>query len=154
VELALIEWARAAKKPILGICRGAQILNVAYGGTLYQDINEERPNLPGHHDTDWIALDQTLNIEPHSRLHSILGVASIGMNSKHHQAVKEIGRGLRASGKTDDGLIEAIESQDESFILGVQCHPESLWQRAEPKWKRLFEAFVAAACDRASHSKS
>ncbi len=142
LELLLARWALADGLPVLGSCRGAQLLNVAAGGTLVQDIPSQWPNALDHSSS---AIDaHVVNVLPGSRLAGILGVTSCFTNSRHHQAVKEPGAGFVVAATTSDGLVEAIERQDAAFCVGVQWHPENLVER-DPAMLRFFEAFVAAS---------
>lgn len=147
VEKQLLEWALEAKMPILGICRGMQLLNVHFGGTLYQDIPTE---LPGSldHDTSTkqkslVDLSHTLSIVPETKLHHILDTATIGANAHHHQAIKDLGERVIVSARAEDGIIEGIELADYPFAIGIQAHPESL-TKVEPNWQNLFTSFVTA----------
>lgn len=147
-ELQLLQWAREDDKPILAICRGAQLLNVALGGTLYQDIAAEVPGAHNHvasrdkEDFTYIAHDRLL-LKLGSRLAQILGVKEISTNALHHQSIKSLGKGLRLSAWAEDNVIEAIELPEAKFVIGVQSHPEALESEAETRWRKLFEAFVA-----------
>lgn len=145
LELALLTPALERKVPILGICRGHQLLNVGCGGSLYQDIPSEIPGAGNHNPDDFFSLTELLAIKPNTKLHTILGVSEIGANSSHHQAVREVGKELRVSARTKDGVIEGLEHTEHPFCLSVQCHPEGLYAGAEPRWLRLFESFVEAA---------
>ena len=132
-ELALVTAARDAGIPVLGICRGAQVLNVAYAGTLVQHLpargSDGAPGGDGHDAVDRAAEEvHEVAISPGSRLHRILGVDAIRANTLHHQSVDAVGPGLVASGIADDGVIEAVESV-EGPVLGVQWHPELLLDR-------------------------
>ncbi len=153
-ELQLARWAVTDGKPVLGICHGMQVLNVALGGSLWQDIQVQLPGTLDHlvsaKHHRWDALDHTLKLTPDSQLAQLLGTTEIGLNSLHHQAVKEIGAGLRVVGRAPDGVIEAVEGIGAAFVNGVQGHPEQLWQAVEPRWRALFGAFVAAMRDIAS----
>ena len=138
--------------PILGICRGAQVLNVIAGGTLYQDLPTHWSGKTVHsvyeHGRDYHA--HTLEVVPGTDLARLLGGAAsarIGVNTLHHQAVRDLAPGFRANAHADDGLIEGIESQTGTFVLGVQCHPEELYTGA-PTWAGLFTAFIEAAARR------
>jgi putative glutamine amidotransferase len=149
-ELLLLRWALAEGKPIFGICRGIQILNVACGGTLYQDIAAELPGALKHDYFPTPARPQRdLLVHPArvlvpSRLGSILQVEEVQVNSMHHQGIRELGRGLRATAFAPDGLIEGVEGANGQFLVAVQWHPEELVDTQAPM-RRLFEAFVAAA---------
>lgn len=141
-EFELIREAIRAKKPIFGICRGIQVLNVYLGGTLYQDIVSQIEH-PLCHYQDAAArgeMTHTVSIEPESRLARILGVHTLDVNSYHHQSVKALAPGLKATAFASDGVIEAVENEDGS-ILGVQWHPEGLFQ-LEEHHARLFTDFV------------
>jgi putative glutamine amidotransferase len=136
-ELALIAAARARRLPILAICRGIQILNVALGGTLYQDLGSERPGPVNHSGDD---SRHTVRIEPGSLLERTLGARAATVNSRHHQAIRDLAPGLRAVAWAEDGLIEAAEPADAGapWTLAVQWHPEDLTERA------LFDGFARA----------
>jgi len=143
-ELALARRADARGLPVLGICRGAQALNVARGGTLHQHLAdvtdgviEHRQTLPGRVPT------HAVRIAPESRLAAIMRVTEVEVNSFHHQAAQRLGTGLRAVAWAPDGVMEGLESVHEPFLLGVQWHAETLVER--PEQHRLFEALVAAA---------
>lgn len=148
-EIYLLQQALDNQKPVLAICRGMQLLNVACGGNLYQDIATELKTAVDHQSStrakDHAHLAHALRIEPESKLASVLGIHHIDANSHHHQAVKRLGNGLAAVAWTEDGIIEAIESIDDSFVFGIQAHPESLEAKAEPQWQKLFGAFVRTA---------
>ena len=140
-ELALIAAARERRLPILGICRGIQILNVALGGTLYQDLGSERPGPVAHTGDD---VRHTVRIEPGSLLERTLGTGSATVNSRHHQAIRDLAPGLRAVAWTEDGLIEAVEAADPNapWMLAVQWHPEDLPGNLNER--ALFDGFARA----------
>jgi putative glutamine amidotransferase len=147
VELTLTRWALTEGLPIFAICRGIQVLNVAEGGTLYQDIASQVPGSLKHdcwpdHPRNYLAHQVTVNGD--SLMAAILGHRQIGVNSSHHQAVKDLAPRFRVVARATDGLIEAIEGHDHPFALGVQWHPEDLVEDAPPM-RRLFEEFVSAA---------
>jgi putative glutamine amidotransferase len=148
VEIALTRWAMADGKPILGVCRGLHILNVAQGGTLHQDTALCVPGSIKHDyfpmqgfPRDLLAHD--VEITGGTRLGEVLGSGGVGVNSMHHQAVMDLGRGLRPTAHAPDGLIEAIESLNGTFAVAVQWHPEALID-ADPRTFELFLAFVEA----------
>lgn len=146
VEMQLARWATAEGKPVLGICRGMQVLNVALGGSLYQDIGTQLTQEIVHDSSftceNWEHMVHELHITPESRLGQLFGPDSFPTNSLHHQALKELAPGLQAVGWAPDGVVELIEGNDERFIIGVQCHPEALQGEADPRWRILFEAFI------------
>jgi putative glutamine amidotransferase len=138
VELALIAGAERRRLPILAICRGIQILNVALGGTLYQDLAAERGAGPiDHSDT---AARHGLRVEPESLLHHTLGTVGASVNSRHHQAIRELAPTLRATAWAEDGVIEGVERVDRAapWTLAVQWHPEDDTEEA------LFRGFAQA----------
>lgn len=145
-ELALIRAARACRLPTLAICRGVQILNVAFGGTLIQDIPSQMAGaLPHAHESERTARVHAVALEPGTALRRILGAERITVNSLHHQAIDRPGEGLRVCARSDDGLIEALEwDDDEWWMLGVQWHPEELDQTPEAWDRALFGGFAAA----------
>jgi putative glutamine amidotransferase len=147
LEQELARLALNAKKPVLGICRGIQLLNVAMGGTLHQDIYSGRdPSSMLKHwqeAPDWYAAHD-VSISCGSLLHKIYGTDRLPVNSYHHQAIKEPAAGLVVTAVASDGIIEAVEGTQEQFIIGVQWHPESMW-RNDPLQLKLFRALVEAA---------
>lgn len=151
-ELTLLEQAQAQNMPILGVCRGMQLMNVARGGTLFQDILSDRPGSANHDGYALVKstehLAHTLKVMPKSQLANILGNTSIQSNTHHHQAIKRLGKNLAANAWAEDGIIEGLEDPTQTFFVGVQPHPESIFQRAEPTWLKLFEAFIAATIKR------
>lgn len=151
-EIALLTEARRRNVAVLAICRGIQVLNVAFGGTLIQDIRSEAPGALEHH----------LSVPPHqpfSLAHEIWfdkdtllarlmreclsGADGCETNSRHHQAVKRVASGFRVSATAPDGVIEAIEDPSTRFCLGVQWHPENFWRTGE--FRPLFEGFLEAS---------
>lgn len=143
LELAVVRAADAADVPLFAICRGIQILNVARGGTLYQDLPSQHPSPVAHRqDGDGTVPAHPVVIDAGSRLYAISGTQRLAANSLHHQGVKELGRGLRPTAHAPDGLVEAVEDPDRSFLVAVQWHPERLL--SEPPHGALFAAFIAA----------
>lgn len=140
VELALYRVARARSLPVLAICRGIQLVNVAEGGSLYQDLPSEKPSPVNHVDPKG---RHALRIEPASRLHRTIG-DPVSVNSRHHQAVKQLASGLRAVAWAEDGIIEGAEPVDRSapWLLGVQWHPEDDVEDG------LFEGFAGVVAGR------
>lgn len=143
VELRVARWALDAGVPILAICRGIQVLNVAAGGTLWQDIASQQPQAakhdfhPGYPETH---LAHEIRILPESRLARILGADAVWVNSLHHQAIAHVGEGLRPTAHAPDGIIEAVEGTADQWTLGVQWHPEWLVDR-DRGMLALFQAF-------------
>jgi putative glutamine amidotransferase len=145
LELALVQWAIENDLPTLGICRGMQILNVALGGSLYQDLATMYPGSLRHASWD-LPRNKTIHrisVKAGSRMEKILGVRELNANSLHHQGVKVLGRGVCITGYAEDGVAELMEISEQRFMLAAECHPEYLYQD-EPAWARLFAAFVAA----------
>jgi putative glutamine amidotransferase len=149
VELTLARLAIHDRKPVLGICRGIQLLNVALGGTLYQDIPAELPEASDHYASSHVPgrahMAHQIMLEPGSWLAARLGTDQLPGNTFHHQALRDIAPGLLVTGRAPDGVIEAVEGAGPGFVVGVQCHPEDLWERADARWARLFSGFVEAA---------
>lgn len=145
LELSLTHMALTRDLPILGICRGMQTLNVALGGSLYQDIATQRPeaalhaytSLPRNH------LAHSVVVERDSRLHEILGAEELRVNSLHHQAVKEPGARARIVAWASDGIAEGLEAPEQRFVVAVQYHPEELVE-TDALSRRLFAAFARA----------
>jgi len=149
-ELALLEAFIATGKPILGICRGMQALNVALGGSLFQDIYTHYTEAPllkhGQEAPRW-STSHTVDLLPDSQLQRIFGSEEVLVNSFHHQAVKDIAPVLIVSAKAPDGIIEAIEKPGHPFCIGTQWHPECMFDRPQSPMHKLFAAFVEACCD-------
>jgi putative glutamine amidotransferase len=149
-ELHLIRWAMHDRKPILGVCRGIQMLNVAAGGTLYQDVQAQYTGSMKHDyfpPTDGYQRDSLVHdatIVPDSQLERILGLQRVTVNSMHHQGIKTLASGFQPTAHAPDGLIEGIEGNGDWFLIGVQWHPEELAE-TRPDMRRLFSAFVEAA---------
>lgn len=144
LDFAVADWALRHDLPLLAICRGIQVLNVALGGTLFQDIPAQvagalkhRQQAPGWYGTHEVQL------EPATLLSSIWG-GSLKVNSLHHQAIKRLGTGLRLAATASDGVIEAVESTEHRFVVGVQWHPELMEEHC-PAARELFRKFVEAA---------
>jgi putative glutamine amidotransferase len=148
-EIDLVRRAMAADVPVLGICRGTQVLNVAAGGTLVQDIPSAIQSDLGHAVNEpKDAVAHEITVIPGSRLEDVLGAGvdaaqACRVNSRHHQSVGRLAPGLVMSAVAPDGVIEAIERDGADFCVGVQWHPENFWRTGE--FNSLFEAFVVAA---------
>ncbi len=142
-SLALIKQAVDSHRPILGICRGSQLINVAYGGSLIPDLGPDNPHR-GHGD-DPMFLDDTVLIEPHTRLAKLLGEQEITVRNGHHQAVGEVAPDLTVAARGLDGVVEAVEHRDpHCWVLGVQWHPEDS-DGSDFSRRALFSALLAAA---------
>ncbi len=147
-ELEIVKaWLEAGNRPILAICRGHQVLNVALGGALYQDIATHIPAALDHAYSPGRPMEQlvhSVEITPESHLAQILGATTLQVNSAHHQSIQTPGQGLEIVAHAPDGVIEATESQAHPFAISVQWHPEAMVKVSESMWP-LFEAFVQAA---------
>ncbi len=147
LETEVIRRAVAEGKPLLGICRGSQMLNVALGGTLHQhledDIGRDICHVPPPERSR--KHRHAISIDPASRLAALLDTDHAEVNSFHHQGIDRLGSGLRAVAAAPDGAIEAIELTSHPFCLGVICHPELLLDVVDPPWLRVFAALVDAA---------
>ncbi len=146
-ELLLTEWALAEGMPVFGVCRGIQVINVACGGTLYQDLHSERPDFAKHDyfppNYERFRVSHGIHVETDSRLAHALGSVH-EVNSMHHQGINQLGNGLRAVATAEDGLVEAVEVPELPFIVGVQWHPEEL-AKTDQHSCSLFYDFVRAS---------
>lgn len=143
-EPRLLRMAEEKDLPILGICRGAQIMNVYFGGTLYQDIPAQLSTSVKHSmEKPYHRTCHDCLVTPGSPLAAWTGKEVIQVNSHHHQAVKAVAPGLEAMGSCSDGVVEAIWKPDAKFICAVQWHPEKIWDMEESS-ARIFEAFIDA----------
>lgn len=145
VELTLTRWAVRERKPILAICRGIQLLNVATGGSLLQDVESQHPDPIAHRWDQAAKADRwhPVIIAEESRLAHAFGATQLEVNSAHHQALKGLGRELQVTARASDEIVEAVEGTDGSFVLGVQFHPERMLER-EPRAHGIFRDFVDA----------
>ena len=145
VELDLFRLLLVTGKPFLGVCRGIQLVNVAMGGTLYEDIQDQRPGALKHDHSrnprNYLA--HTVDLTENSRLNFILGASQVGVNSLHHQGIRDLAPGLMVSAYAPDGLVEACEMPGYSFGVAVQWHPE--WLQEHLPMRNLFKVFVQAA---------
>ena len=145
MELAIAKIAFEKNLPLFAICRGLQTLNVSLGGTLYQDINTQIPDVIKHApNTQKSVNTHTIRIEKQTLLFDIIKRRKIWVNGKHHQAIKDLAPGLKISAVANDGIIEAIEYPTKKFVIGVQWHPEGTWKE-DTHSKKLFRAFVKVA---------
>lgn len=139
VEFAVTRAAIARDLPVLGICRGMQVLNVALGGSLLQDLGQILDDRESHWDTH-----HDVALSPGSRTAAALGAAPYRCHSYHHQTLDRLGTGLTVVGRSDDGIVEAVEHADARWVVGVQWHPEDDAEH-DPAQQGLFDALVAAA---------
>lgn len=157
LELTLTRWAVADDRPLFGICRGHQVINVALGGTLVQDIPSQVNTTYTHDIPDAMPRStriHAVDIEPGSRLAAILGTTHVEVNSLHHQSVAQAAPNARITAHAPDGVTEAIEVPDRRFALSVQWHPEDLVDEGDEvgaAMRHLFESFVEAAREYAAH---
>lgn len=145
LEFALLHYALNRNMPIFGICRGMQALNVALGGNLYQDIALEYSGSLKHvaGERNRVELVHDVYLEQGSRMAHIADTERFPVNSIHHQALKQLGQGVRIIGRAKDGIVEAIEVDGYRFVMGVQFHPEEIYQQVK-SCAKLFQAFVEA----------
>jgi putative glutamine amidotransferase len=137
-ELRLTRWALQDGRPLLAICRGLQVLNVALGGTLWQDVAVQGAGMHGHDNNGRDALVHDVEVVPGTLLHRVVEANTLRWNSIHHQGIRDLGDGLVVDARAVDGLIEGVELPDRP-VLGVQCHPEELagatpWAAALLRW--------------------
>lgn len=141
-ELAVIAGARERTLPVLAICRGLQIMNVALRGTLWQDLpSEVAPHPQSGPRTQRV---HGVEVDPGSRLAEALGTPTLMVNSFHHQAIRDLAPGLAATARASDGVIEGIEATDGWWMLGTQWHPEEFWREPTSPDQALFRALVTA----------
>ncbi|MFD1126051.1 gamma-glutamyl-gamma-aminobutyrate hydrolase family protein [Lentilactobacillus raoultii] len=145
-EIQLVKLAVAQHIPIFGLCRGLQIINVALGGTLYQDLTTQKPKglLKHHQDAPMSQGTHHVSIVAGSKLSKIFGVTSLLANSHHHESVKQLASGLKLSATASDDVVEGAESLDDDSIIAVQWHPETMYQ-ADEVMARLFADLIERA---------
>jgi len=139
----LLNEATSQKKPVLGICRGNQFINVSFNGTLYQDIpSEAKDNFVKHRqDSEWQEGSHKIDIVKGSWIATVLGKDEVLVNSYHHQAVKDLAPGFKITAYSKDGIVEGIEKENGSFCVGVQWHPEMMAGKS-PLMLKIFQAFI------------
>lgn len=149
-EIDIIKNIRKVKKPILAVCRGCQILNIAIGGDMYQDINEQikTPLLQHQQNAIKSHASHFVHVVEGSLLHNLVGTNKIKVNSRHHQANRTLGKHLITSGTSSDGIIEAIESGNDPFVLGLQWHPENLAVKGDETSLHIYHGFIQACKER------
>jgi putative glutamine amidotransferase len=148
VELHLLRKTVAAGQPFLGICRGLQVINVGLGGTLYEDILDQKPGSLHHSTSDELPrnhLAHNVRVEPNSQLSKILADPEVQVNSSHHQGIRQLASDLIPTAYAPDGIIEAFELPGARYALAVQWHPE--WLQEHLPMQALFRSFVEA-CSR------
>lgn len=147
LELTLTSWALTDNLPVLGICRGIQVLAVAAGGSLYQDIPSEWEGQMAHDVREFGRnhLSHNVTVRDGTQLCRAIGCTATRVNSFHHQSVRDVPEGFIVSATSPDGIVEGIESLDLRFAVGVQCHPEGMWDSSAPHFAGLFRSFVAVA---------
>jgi putative glutamine amidotransferase len=152
-EMEAVRYAYKQKKPIFGICRGLQLLNVAFGGTLYQDISKHYPTAFSQHSQKARKDEPShlVQLEEGSWFKKVLKKEQLFTNSFHHQAIKDLSPQFKMAACANDGVIEAIESKDDSFVIGVQWHPEMMTEK-KSEMQQLFDAFVQEVALRASEA--
>ncbi|MBN2794262.1 MAG: gamma-glutamyl-gamma-aminobutyrate hydrolase family protein [Clostridia bacterium] len=144
-DIQMVEEAMERHLPILGICRGHQILNVALGGTLYQDLSYKSDDILKHNqEQDPRTVSHEVKLTSNSILFDLFKAHRIGVNSYHHLAIKDLADGFKITAVSDDGVIEGIEHVDRDFVLGVQWHPEMM-SSVDKEMAMLFKALVEAA---------
>lgn len=149
IEIALAQEAVALQLPLFAICRGAQVLNVAFGGSLIQDLPSQMPHTHQHAQQNPRGEDSHfVSVAPDSRLFSLICETELRVNSLHHQAIGRLGTDLQCTASARDGVIEAIEHTGPGFVLGVQWHPESMAANGDPVMNRLFAAFITITNER------
>lgn len=149
MERLLFPLALESRKPLLGICRGIQLFNCMLGGDLWQDIPTQCPSGTEHHETPpYDKVAHQVAIRAGSLLERIVAQCSMGVNSYHHQAIKQLGRGLEVCAMAPDSIVEAVSVQDHPFALAVQWHPEFSY-RADGNSREIFRAFVQACVEEA-----
>jgi putative glutamine amidotransferase len=145
LEFALLDWALGEGIPVLAICRGLQVLNVALGGSLVQDLPQHAPRAKTEEPQPRDQMAHSLTVDRSSRLGRIVNADTLQVNSLHHQGIDQLAPKLLATGWAPDGLIEAAESREDRFVVGVQYHPEELTPE-DPAARALFQAFAEACC--------
>lgn len=142
-DLALAEAARKHEVPMLGICLGLQVMNIAAGGTLIQDINSQHDTEIRHASIPEDRARHDVIVEKGTQLAGVLPALELNVNSSHHQAIRRVGQGLRVTALAPDGIVEGVEDPKHPFYLGVQWHPEDM--TGEKSGSALFTAFIEAA---------
>ncbi len=146
VEIYLLERIMELKRPFFGICRGLQLINVALGGTLYEDLLDQYPGSLSHQTPETLPRDHlwhSVIIDPNSQIHQIMQQTEAQVNSQHHQGIRQLAASLKPSAYSPDGVIEAFELPEYPFGVAVQWHPE--WLKKDPAMQALFNSFIHSA---------
>ena len=145
MDAYILKEAIARDKAVLGICRGHQLMNAVLGGTLYQDVETQHPAPMGHRmQPPYDGVAHPVSLIPGTPLAAVLESDAMGVNSCHHQAIRDLAPGLKAQAVAADGIVEAVYMPDKTFVWGVQWHPEFAWKVGRPNQK-IVAAFVKAA---------
>lgn len=145
-EMQLVKKCLDKNIPIFGICRGIQLLNVYFGGTLYQHIDAQySTNIPHQQKEGRTVATHKVTVEKESKLYSIVQKECFQVNSMHHQGIRKLGKNLKAVAKSEDGLIEAIELENYPYCIAVQWHPEELLKVGDTFSKKMFQSFIESA---------
>ena len=145
MDARILREAMARDRAVLAICRGHQLMNAALGGTLYQDLPTQFPSRVSHRmEPPYDGVAHEVALIPGTPLAKLLGTEKLGVNSRHHQAIRDLAPGLKAQAVAPDGLIEAVYVPDRQFVWGLQWHPEHAWQVSAEN-RKIVKAFVRAA---------
>jgi putative glutamine amidotransferase len=143
IELELVRFARERSIPLFGICRGCQVINVAFGGTLFTDLDDQFGNAIQHSNHYYSKLPHSVFIHPGTRLSQIIPRETLQVNSLHHQGIDHLGSGLTVNAVASDGLVEGVEDTNHAFLMAIQWHPEALPE--DESARALFKQFIEAA---------
>jgi putative glutamine amidotransferase len=156
LDFSLLEAARRDGVPVLAICRGLQVVNVALGGTLIQDVRTQQPSAVSHDvpQAPKTRIEHAVSVSPGTRLAAVSAGSDLPVNSRHHQAIARPAAGLVVSAVAPDGVVEAAEAKQGPWLVGVQWHPENLAADGEAASRRLFAEFARAVRDRAAASRN
>lgn len=149
-EMLILRGFLTRNKPVLGVCKGSQMINVVLGGNLYQDIYSQvrNPLIQHHQKSPTTHASHTIDLVEGTKLCNIVGQSRIKVNSRHHQAIRNVGTDIIVSSRSNDGIIESIESTKHDFVIGVQWHPENLLVAKDHSSKRIYQSFIEACKDR------
>ena len=145
-ELALFHKASERGLPIFGVCRGMQMINVAMGGTLVQDIPSEKPSDIAHHPGDMTVIAHDIDLQPESRSARVMGMTHVAVNSSHHQCILDVAPGLKVTAWSSDGIPEMLEGYPDCRIMATQFHPEVLVAEKDDSTMLRFFKFLVSEC--------